>query len=173
MGDAGPLPCDGHLVGDEPVVGGWGVEVDEPDQIPGDGAVVAEGFDGDAVDEPVMDGVVGVGEEDGVRVRDLPERLVERLGRGARVEPAERGAEAAGEDHVGPALTLARDSVGGEVGPVRDGVAEPREPLERRGLDLGFREVRRAHAVGGRVGKVASDSGGDEWLGVADAELTG
>ena len=129
-----------ELVDRDPVVGGRVLEVDDAGLRPGDRAVGAAVLHRHAVDEHPVQRPVPLEQRRQRDAGQLAERLLDRLGRQARVQPGERAPEPALEDDVavpgvGP---LGAGRADGDLGAVRDGPAEPVEPGERRLLDDGL-----------------------------------
>jgi hypothetical protein len=82
---------DRELVGGQPVVAGGVVEVEDADGVVADGPVRTHVLDADAVDQVVVQLVVGVDRLRGGDAGHLPEGLVEALGGDPGVESGERG----------------------------------------------------------------------------------
>lgn len=130
---------DGELVDGEPIVRGRVIEIGEADQFAALLAV-AEDLDGDAVDEEIVEGAVGLDEGGRAELGDAAQRIFLGLGGGGGIEAGDGGAEAAGEEDVAVVGALGVGAVVGDVGAEADLVAESGEPGEGGFFDGGFGE---------------------------------
>ncbi len=135
---------DHHLVGDEVVVGVLIAEVDQPDGRIVLGAVLV-GVDDrpDALDHPVVQPPVLVERVTGPAVQHQGHHLVDMRGWKLRVEPSDRLAQPAGQDHLRPRLALPcprRDRCSGYGFP-----AQLRQRVQRERLPIGLGHVADGH----------------------------
>lgn len=92
-------------------------------------------LNGDAGGEQGMEAAVGFDEARGRDVEDLAQGILAGVVGNGGVETREGAAQTTFEHNVGEGGTLGMGHLGGEIGAVRDGVAELSEPVESRFLD--------------------------------------
>ena len=137
---------DRELVHREPVIGLDVVEVDQPHRIATDATVLPGTLHGHAFDQVAVEAAVLLDERGRLRLPQLAQRLLLRLGRQLRVEARHRLAEPASQQHLTMAGALRLWPLRADIRPVQHGIAQPGKPAERGVLHLGFGDD--AHAAG-------------------------
>ena len=129
------------------------VEVDDPRLRPGDGAVLAAVLDRDAIDQHAVQGAVALHQRRRIGAGQLAVGVLQRLGRQVGVEARQRLAQPALQHDVAVVRVAALGAglARGDVGAVKDRVAQRFEPGEGGVFDVSFREIPHRRYAGARM----------------------